>query len=58
MKDETRVELLKIAAQLAQTTVQNKVAFGQLDKGAYIDLEVVFLRCLKSVKAQFKTAHD
>ena len=57
MKDEIRVELLKIATQLAQTAVQNKIMFGEVEKGLP-DLESIFLRCLSSVKEQFKTVHN
>jgi len=55
MKDEIKIELMKIAAQLTVATVQNKNAvIGQPSSGIYTDVKEIFTQALALVKDQFQ----
>lgn len=55
MKEETKIELMKIAAQLTSDVVAHKnqgITAGKT-KGVSIDIKDVFTDCLAGVKDQF-----
>lgn len=54
MKHEVAVDLLKVAAQLVETTVANKnCIFGKDDKALSTDIEKLFARSVAAVKKEF-----
>jgi hypothetical protein len=54
MKTEVAVELLKVAAQLVETSVSNKDChFGKAEKSLGVDVEALFLKSIVTVKKQF-----
>jgi len=51
MKDDVKIELLKISAQLAVATVQNKAAFGPIMQ--CVNTKDTFEKCVSLVKEQY-----
>lgn len=54
MKEETAVELLRIAAGLAQTGLDHAVTKAPLLKGGGLDIAVVYAGCVKTVHEQYQ----
>ncbi len=54
MKEETALELLRIAAGLAQTALDHAATKAPLRQGGGLDIAVVYADCVKAAHEQYQ----